>query len=76
MLRLCNAVDPQESLELCHPTTKLRHDSTRDAVEAMNGQEVPDAVRRALKQIYWVVATALTWLAQPKLLWQLAPAKE
>ena len=49
MLCLCNAVDPQESLELCHPTTKLRHKSTRDAVEAADGQEVPDEVLRVLK---------------------------
>ena len=43
MLCLCNAVDPQESLELCHPTIKLRHTDARDAVEAVDGLEVPGA---------------------------------
>ena len=49
MLRLCNTVGPQESSELCHPTIKLRHKSTRDAVEAVDRQEVPDTVLRALE---------------------------
>ena len=49
MLHLCNAVDPQESSELCHPTIKLRHKGTRDAVEAVDGREVPDEVLRVLK---------------------------
>ena len=43
MLRLRNTVDPQESSELCHPTMKLRHTDARDAVEAVDGLEMPGA---------------------------------